>query len=100
MIASEFGWMGRRETSSFQGLSRGMICIAETMASAAAVLKSVGVVTVGTGPRMRPSWLIRSALPAVMLINIEQPAATPRIQPPLRITIVFIKGLTETAKAV
>ena len=41
--------------SSFQALSRGMICIAETMASAAGVLNNVGVVTSGTGPRMRPS---------------------------------------------
>src|SRR4051812_13408996 len=47
--------------SSFQGLSRGMICIAETTASAAGVLNKVGVVTAGAEPRMRPSWLRRSA---------------------------------------
>ncbi len=41
--------------SSFQALSRGMICIAETMASAVAVLNNVGVVTTGVGPRILPS---------------------------------------------
>ena len=48
-------WNPIREMSSFQELSRGMICIEETMASAAGVLNKVGVVTTGAGPRMRPS---------------------------------------------
>lgn len=45
---------------SFQGFVTGKICIAETKASACDVLNSVGVVTTGAGPRIRPSWLIRS----------------------------------------
>ena len=56
IIAAEFDSSGRREMSSFHGLSRGMICIAETIASAAGVLNNVGVVTTGAGPRaVRPS---------------------------------------------
>ena len=31
------------------------------MASACGVLKRTGAVTTGSGPRMRPSWLMRSA---------------------------------------
>src|ERR1700694_868693 len=56
-------WERRRlcETSSFQALSRGMTCIAETIASAAGVLNNVDVVTTGAGPRIRPSWFMRSA---------------------------------------
>src|SRR2546425_4038425 len=61
IIASEFVSNGRRETSSFQGLVTGKICIAETIASASGVLNRTELVTTGTGPRMRPSWLIRSA---------------------------------------
>jgi hypothetical protein len=42
-----------------------MICIAETIASAAGVLNNVDVVTTGAGPRIRPSWFMRSAARAV-----------------------------------
>ncbi len=65
IIALEFVRGGRCEISSFQALSRGMICIAETIASAAGVLNSVGVVTIGSGPRIRPSWFMRSARAAL-----------------------------------
>ena len=55
IMASEFGNKGRREMSSFQALVTGKICIAETMASAWAVLKRTALVTTGAGPRIRPS---------------------------------------------
>src|SRR3954470_199610 len=90
MIASEFAWTGRREMSSFQGLSRGMICIAATMASAAGVLNKVGAETKGAGPRMRPSWLMRWAratevrarkIKRIRRIAIHQKAAAIKPQP-------------------
>ena len=46
-MAAEFLWTGHLETSAFQGLSAGKICIAETTASASLVLKSVGLSTLG-----------------------------------------------------
>src|SRR6266487_5436560 len=61
IIASEFVNTGRRETSSFQALVVGKICIAETIASASGVLNRMELVTTGGEPRMRPSWLMRSA---------------------------------------
>src|ERR1700730_18231972 len=78
IIVLELESRGRRETSSFQALSRGMICIAETIASPAGVLNNVGVVTKGSGPRIRPSWLMRS--PWVVKANVElsKIARTPR----------------------
>ena len=77
-MAAEFASSGRREMSSFQGLSIGMICIAETIASASGVLNKVGAVTAGSGPRMRPSWLMRSAfavLRATSATKMETAAA-------------------------
>src|SRR6185369_4725155 len=60
-MASELMRTGRLEMHSFQGLVTGKICMAETTASALDVLNRMVLVTAGTGPRMRPSWLIRSA---------------------------------------
>ena len=55
IMAAEFDKSGRREMSSFHEFVTGKICIAETIASACAVLNNVGVVTTGAGPRIRPS---------------------------------------------
>src|SRR5882724_11799961 len=73
IMASEFASTGRRETSSFQGLVTGKICIAETTASALVVLNKMELVTTGKGPRMRPSWLMRSAK---TVVAENQPAIT------------------------
>src|SRR5688572_31782348 len=47
IIASEFASNGRREMSSFQALSRGKICNADTTASASGVLNRMAFVTAG-----------------------------------------------------
>src|SRR5208337_5433764 len=60
IIASEFDSTGRLEMHSFHGLVTGKICMADTTASAFVVLNRMGLVTAGRGPRMRPSWLMRS----------------------------------------
>ena len=60
IIASLFGNSGRFEMSSFHGLSRGMICIEASTASASGVLNSKGALTASSGPNARPSWLVRS----------------------------------------
>ena len=60
--------------SSFQGFVTGKICIAETIASACGVLNKVGVVTLGAGPRMRPSWLMRSACAANAIVDVTSKA--------------------------
>src|SRR5438477_434766 len=46
-MASELAKRGRCETSSFHGLVTGMICIAETTASASGVLNRVGLASCG-----------------------------------------------------
>src|ERR1051325_2061957 len=79
IIASELGSTGRREMSSFHGLVTGKICIAETTASALVVLNRIALVTTGDGPRMRPSWLMRSANNgAVKTTKLKNPAAATR----------------------
>ena len=60
-MAAEFMRTGRFEISSFHGLVTGMVLHGRNIASACGVLNNVGAVTIGAGPRMRPSWLIRSA---------------------------------------
>ena len=54
-IASEFASTGRLEIHSLHGFVTGKICIADTTASAFVVLNKIEFVTVGDGPRMRPS---------------------------------------------
>src|SRR5215204_4176067 len=61
IIASELDSSGRAEISSFQALVTGKTCIADTIVSACAVLNTTVLVTTGAGPRIRPSWLTRSA---------------------------------------
>ena len=60
IIASEFASTGRLEMHSFHGFVTGKICMADTTASAFVVLNRMALVTAGRGPRMRPSWLMRS----------------------------------------
>jgi hypothetical protein len=55
-----------------------MICIAETIASPSGVLNSVGVVTTGGGPRIRPSWFMRSARTVKANVVASKIARTPR----------------------
>src|ERR1700694_1969261 len=78
IIALELESRGRCEISSFQALSRGMTCIAETIASPAGVLNNVGVVTIGSGPRIRPSWLMRSARVVKASVEVRKTARAPR----------------------
>jgi hypothetical protein len=61
IIASEFVNTGLCEISSFHGFVTGKICMADTTASAFDVSNKIGLITTGNEPRMRPSWLIRSA---------------------------------------
>ncbi len=64
--------------------------MAETIASACGVLNNVGVVTVGAGPRIRPSWLIRSARAANAIVDVTS-KATPRfhsLQNPFFVNLV------------
>src|SRR5438105_8547963 len=68
-MASEFASRGRCEISSFHGFVTGIICSADTIASASGVLNRVGVETIGAGPRIRPSWLMRSATPSPAINN-------------------------------
>jgi hypothetical protein len=75
IMAAEFDKTGRCEISSFQALVNGKICIAETTASACGVLNKIGALTTGSGPRMRPSWLIRSARAANAMIDVTSKAA-------------------------
>src|SRR5438034_9611151 len=77
IIALELESRGRCEISSFQALSRGMICIAETVASPAGVLNNVGVVTTGGGPRIRPSWFMRSARVVQARFQVNTTARAP-----------------------
>ena len=65
IIASEFASTGRLEMHSFHGFVTGKICMADTTASALVVLNKMEFVTTGSGPRMRPSWLIRAATAGV-----------------------------------
>src|ERR1700674_5684805 len=78
IIALELESRGRCEISSFQALSRGMTCIAETIASPAGVLNNVGVVTTGAGPRIRPSWFMRSARVVKASVEVSKTARAPR----------------------
>src|SRR6185437_10577972 len=61
IMASEFGSVGRLEMHSFHGLVTGKTCIAERTVSAAFVLNKIAFVTTGRVPKIRPSWLMRSA---------------------------------------
>src|SRR5260221_281938 len=71
---SELVSNGRREISSFHGLSRGMICIEARMASAWLVLNNTALVTTGAVPRIRPAWLIRSPCPKIMRTGTKNAA--------------------------
>src|SRR2546430_9969122 len=62
IMASELARNGRREMSSFHALSTGNTCIAARIASASGVLKRTALVSTGAAPRIRPAWLMRSAL--------------------------------------
>src|SRR4051812_16095495 len=61
IMASEFASTGRLEMHSFHGFVTGNICIAARMGSALFVSNRMELVTTGSAPRMRPSWLMRSA---------------------------------------
>src|ERR1700682_6219634 len=78
IIVLELESRGRCEISSFQALSRGMTCIAETIASAAGALNNVGAVPTGAGPRIPPSWLMRSARVVKASVEVSKAARAPR----------------------
>src|SRR5262245_9628679 len=58
IILAESGCSGRREMSSFQGLSGGKICIAARILSASGVLNITGFVIGGSFDRSPPSTVI------------------------------------------